>query len=293
MSKIKINMVGGGFQHDICSSALNTNKHIQWIRDRERPLDSSAEISIYIDNQIKLNPETHIPGKKNYGWLMESSAIIPHVINHVVNNVDLYRTRYKCIFTHDKNILKKSDIFKYVIPNAMPWIQNRKIYTKTKDVSIIVSNKNRPGVKGYEVRLNYLKKLLEKGIDHFGRGFKNELPWVYKFNGVTESGKLIGLKDYRFSFAFENDNYPGVFCEKLTDCFATGTIPIFWGNPEIGDFFDLNGMIIFNENLDIDSLNEDFYLSKMDSIRRNFELALNLPSSEDYIYENYLSYDNM
>ena len=67
MSKIKINMVGGGFQHDICSSALNTNKHIQWIRDKERPLDSSAEISIYIDNQIKLNPETHIPGKKNYG----------------------------------------------------------------------------------------------------------------------------------------------------------------------------------------------------------------------------------
>jgi hypothetical protein len=48
------------------------------------------------------------------------------------------------------------------------------------------------------------------------------------------------------SFAFENANYPGAFCEKLTDFFATGTIPIYWGNPDIGEFFDTNGIIIFD-----------------------------------------------
>jgi hypothetical protein len=285
---IKINMVGGGFQHDICSSALNHNKYVQWVKDSERHLDGSAEISFYIDNQILLNPDSHIPGKKNYGWLMESSAIIPNAINNVINNIDLYRERYECIFTHDKTILNRSDIFKYVIPNAMPWVRNRKIYEKTKDVSIIVSNKS--GVEGYSFRLNQLRRLSEiGGIDHYGRGFKNELPWVYNYNGIEESGKLIGLKDYRFSFAFENANYPGAFCEKLTDCFATGTIPIYWGNPDIGEFFDTNGIIIFDENLDINSLTEDLYYSKMDSIKKNFQLALDLPSSEDYIYDNYLN----
>jgi hypothetical protein len=48
-------------------------------------------------------------------------------------------------------------------------------------------------------------------------------------------------------------------------------------------------MIIFDENLDIDSLSKELYLSKMDSIKTNFQLSLDLPSSEDYIYENYLN----
>lgn len=271
-------MIGGGFQHEICSSALNRNKHIEWMKD------GSANISFYIDNEILLptNKST-----RNYGWLMESSTIIPSVINQVTNNINYYRENFECIFTHDIRILEKSDIFKFAIPNAKPWVQNRKIYDKTKDVSIIVSNKS--GLRGYNYRLAYLDKLIQiGGVDHYGRGFSNELPWTYEYNGITESGKLLGLKDYRFSFAFENDNYSNIFCEKLTDCFATGTIPIFWGTPDIGDFFDLDGIIVFDEKLDINSLNEDLYLSKMDAIKKNFELAINLPSSEDYIYENYL-----
>ena len=276
---IKINMIGGGFQHETCSSALNKNKYVEWVKD------GSADISIHIDNQIKIKPDVN---KINYGWLMESSEIIPDAINHVLDNIDFYRNNYECVFTHDKRILEKSDIFKYVIPNAMPWIRNRKIYDKSKNTSIIVSNKS--GISGYNFRLSCLKKILEDGgVDHYGRGFTNELPWVYEYNNIMESGKLIGLKDYRFSFAFENANYPGAFCEKITDCFATGTIPIFWGNPQIGDFFDLDGIIIFDKNLDINSLTEDLYLSKMDSIKRNFQLAIDLPSSDDYIYMNYLN----
>ena len=134
-----------------------------------------------------------------------------------------------------------------------------------------------------------MNKLIATGkVDHYGRGFANELPWSYEYNGIEESGKLIGLKDYRFSFAFENENYDSAFCEKLTDCFATGTVPIFWGSPNIGEYFDLDGIIIFDENMDVDSLSEELYLSKMDSIKRNFQLSIDLPSSEDYIYLNYL-----
>lgn len=275
---IKINMIGGGFQHDVCSSAMNTNKYVEWVKDM------SSNISIYIDNAI--NSDTD-PKKKNFGWFSESSAVIPKIIEDVKNNITVYKEKYEFIFTHDKRIIEiDPSFFKFTLPNALSWIKNKKIYTKTKNVSFIVSNKN--FTSGHNYRLEVLKKYKDKDMEHFGRGFKNELPWTINFNNIEENGKLLALKDFRFSFAFENDNYPSIFCEKITDCFATGTIPIYWGTPDIGEYFDTSGIIFYNDDLNIEDLNEDLYNTKLDSVRNNFDLIKNLLSAEDYLYINYL-----
>jgi len=274
----KINMVGGGFQHDICSSALNKNKFVEWDKN------GSSNISIHIDDGLRFAVDN---SKKNYGWLAESSSIIPNFINDVVSNIDSYKEKFELIFTHDKRVHEKDpEFFKLCIPNALPWIQNKKIYEKTKSCSIIVSNKN--FTSGHNFRLNALNQLPKDKVDHFGRGFQKELPWSINQNGIEESGKLSALQDYRFSFAFENDNYENIFCEKITDCFATGTIPIFWGTPSIGDFFDINGIVIFDDNFDFNKLDLDFYISKLDSIKNNFEICRTLLSAEDFIYKNYI-----
>jgi hypothetical protein len=262
---VKINIIGGGFQHDVCSSALNTNKYVNWVKD------GSANISIHIDHAI-LNPIDNT--KENYGWLAESSNIIPTVIEEVKRNTHLYKEKFKFIFTHDKRVMELDPtFFKFTLPNALPWIRNRKIYDKSKLCSFIVSNKRM--TDGHSYRLNVLHNLKSNKIDHFGRGFGfKELPWVIKDeNGLDES---------------ENGNYDSIFCEKITDCFATGTIPIYWGSPSIGEYFDLNGIIIFDENFNEDMLTEDYYESKKTSIINNFNATLELPSSEDYIYLNYL-----
>lgn len=278
---ININMVGGGFQHDVCSSALNKNTYVNWIKG-----NTSANISIHIDNGL-LAPVDK--SKENYGWLAESSSIIPQIIQNVVNNIDTYKEKFKYIFTHDKRVVEKDPtFFKFVIPNGKPWIQNREIYTKTKNTSFIVSNKLM--TSGHSYRRKVLDNVLKSGkVDHFGRGFGAlELPWSLMVNGIEESGKLAGLKDYRFSFVFENDNYNSIFCEKLTDCFATGTVPIFWGTPDIGEYFDVGGIIMFDDNFDVNTLTEELYNGKMEHIKNNFKLSNELPSSEDYIYLNYL-----
>jgi hypothetical protein len=276
---IKINMIGGGFQHDICSSALNKNKYVEWVKDE------SSSISIHIDNAI-LNPVNK--NKKNYGWFAESSNIIPQVINEVKKNIEVYKEKFEFIFTHDKRIVEiDGSFFKFTLPNALPWIQNKKIYDKSKLCSFIVSNKRM--TEGHNFRLNVLNNLKSNKIDHFGRGFGiKELPWVINNDGIEESGKILALKDYYFSMAFENGNYDAIFCEKITDCFATGTIPIYWGNPNIGDYFDNNGIIFFNENFDLDSLTTELYESKIESVKNNFYKTIELSSSEDYIYLNYL-----
>ena len=258
---------------------MNTNKNIDWVKNNH-----TADISFHIDNAI-FSPTNN--SKENYGWFCESSAIIPSVIKNVISNLSEYKKKYRNIFTHDRRILRiDKEFFKFNIPPALPWIQNRQIYQKTKGISFIGSNKKM--CKGHLFRQDIISKY-EDHLDHFGRGFKGkELPWTIDTPNGKESGKILGLKDYMFSIAMENDNYDDIFCEKTTDCFATGTIPVFWGTKNIGNYFDREGIVFLDEIDDLSKLTEEFYQSKIEHIKNNFKLINNLLSMEDYIFENYL-----
>lgn len=276
--KQKLNMIGGGFQHDICSSALNKNKYVEWMKD------NSAPVSIYIDNAILGNTDKT---KINYGWLAESSAIIPDTIKIILSNLTLFKEKYTFIFTHDRRLIDVSpQFFKFVVPNAKPWIQNKNLYKKTKLTSFIGSNKI------YCIGHSYRQQMISKYkdvVDHYGRGFYGkELPWTYIENNVEESGKLIGLKDYMFSIVMENDNYDDIFCEKITDCFAAGTIPVYWGTKNIKNYFDINGIIILDDKFEINMLTKEIYYSKIEHIKNNFNKCHELLTSEDYMVLNHI-----
>jgi hypothetical protein len=43
------------------------------------------------------------------------------------------------------------------------------------------------------------------------------------------------LSKYRFSLCFENMPMTGYVTEKLFDCFYAGTVPIYWGAPDINE----------------------------------------------------------
>jgi len=51
-------------------------------------------------------------------------------------------------------------------------------------------------------------------------------------HGPTAS-KSRTMGDYRFALCFENMILKGWITEKLFDCFFVGTVPIYWGEPEI------------------------------------------------------------
>lgn len=273
----KMNLIGGGFQHHIqCSSALNKNKYIEWV------IDGSSPVSVHVDEAIfwDLNPT-----KYNVAWLIESSAIIPHLIEKIKNNVNGVLDKFNMFMTHDVRLLYVSEKFVYVPTNALPWIQQKEIYNKTKNISMVGSNKIM--CPGHQYRQQIIQQY-QSTVDHYGRGFGGkELPWTYMENGIEESGKMLALKDYRFSIAMENDNYDTIFCEKLTDCFATGTIPIFWGSKKVTDLFNKDG-IIFLEDFNLDMCTEDYYMSKINAIKDNFERIHYMNSAEDYFYLNYI-----
>ena len=113
-------------------------------------------------------------------------------------------------------------------------------------------------------------------------------PWFGKGRGDMEiKDKEEGLADYMFSVAIENmDNW---WTEKILDCFLCGTIPIFYGTPNIGKWFNTDGIIILEDGFDIESLTPELYYSKMDAIKDNFQRGLPYEITEDYIWETYFA----
>lgn len=258
------NMIGGGFQHDVCSSAGSIPSCVDWIKDE------TALTSIYIDNAIYDVPNKN---KKNYAWLSEARSIKKELYEWCITNVDFIEEHYELLFTHDKSLLSLSPKFKYTICNARTWIKDPKMFEKSKLISMIASNKLQ--CEEHYYRQQIIEKFKDQ-VDHFGIGF----------NRISQ--KEEGLKDYYFSIAMENGNYPLMFTEKITDCFATGTIPIYWGTDKISSMFNPEGIIMLTDQFEIKDLSSDLYHSKYEAIQDNFYRVLELPIAEDYIYENYL-----
>ena len=270
MGRVMINMVGGGFQHDVCSVAYSVPKIVEWDK-----IHHLSEISIYIDygiSNIAVNKN-----KFNYAWLAESKTINSNLYGWCLNNVEYLEDNFKYIFTHDLSMIPLSNIFKLILAGLTPWIKDVQIHKKTKLVSMITSNKKTCEEHIYR---NEIANKFRNSCDLFGRGY-NEI-----------ERKEIGLNDYCFSIVMENGRYPYMFTEKLSDCFATGTIPVYYGCDEIGEFFDEKGIIKLIDDFDINELNFDLYHSKMQHIKNNFNKLKELQViPEDQIYEKYIKED--
>ena len=267
MSLLQFNLVGDTFTHLTggnkgYSVHGKESKHIKWVKDH--PL---AEGTFYIDNTINDGIGDGRKGLK-YLWLLESKHIKPGLVESIIDNKQLVEDTYETIFTHDQRLLALGDKYKWV-PAQGFWIKEPKIYEKTKMISMIASNKRM--CEGHVKRLGWVERIGDQ-LDLYGRGF-NEI-----------ADKEEGLCDYMFSVAIENGEYETYFTEKLLDCFATGTIPVYLGAPDIGDHFNKDGIIDLTEEFEV---SEEIYYSKMDAIKENLEKAKEMEVLEDFIYRRY------
>lgn len=248
-------------------------KNFKWVFNTH-PKNINEPV-IYFDDAIFRNMNDDYPGPK-YGWLGESSEIISHLVNGSVLNKDVLKLKYKNIFTNDRRVIEKDpEFFKYNPPASnMPWIKTPGLYNKTQLCSYITSFKQ--FTSGHIKRMELFEKLKDHPTfkDHvFGRNYRN-LP-----------DKLDGLKDYMFSIVVENSIYPKYYTEKITDCFATGTIPIYYGDKSICEDFDCNG-ILFIDEIDLSDLSPKLYLSRGESVINNYNLVNNLVTADDQIYNS-------
>ena len=97
---------------------------------------------------------------------------------------------------------------------------------KSRLISVISSSKN--SIPGHRERLKFVKKLKEhygERLDVYGRGISDM------------EDKLESLADYRFQIVIENSSYDHYCSEKIMDCVLAGTYPIYYGCPNLGEYF--------------------------------------------------------
>ena len=253
------------------TSDNNFNKNFHWVQD------GTGDIEMFIDRHIQLKTsDFHSLSKPSYGWLLESKTIIPEIYQWVEDYKSYLKLNFKGIFTHDAELSKKDpDFFLLTMCNAAPWVTDRNIHPKSKLISMISSDKS--FAEGHRHRLSLVDKY-RNGVDLYGRGIR------------TFSRKEEPLVDYMFSINIENAKYDNYFTEKLTDCFACGTVPIFYGSDAIVDeMFDSRGVIKLTHDFSIDQVSKDLYYDMMPYIKNNFEIACQIKTAEDYIEEKYFA----
>jgi hypothetical protein len=91
-----------------------------------------------------------------------------------------------------------------------------------------------------------------KTVDSAGRHLKNCDDLSFDAED-WERPKLEFQRRYKFSIAFENARHVGYTTEKLIHPLLADSVPIYWGNPEVGRYFNPNAFVDANR---IDSLDE-------------------------------------
>jgi hypothetical protein len=87
----------------------------------------------------------------------------------------------------------------------------------------------------------------------------------------------------QFHVAIESTKQDNYFTEKIIDALITKTVPIYWGCDNIGDFFNIDGIIVVHSVEDaiekINALTPETYKTMLPHIEENFELAKKYASS--------------
>jgi hypothetical protein len=205
-------------------------------------------------------------------WIIEPEIINGEDYKKVIDNQD----KIDYIFLHD--LSKKNQIdskkFVYVFHGGTHLRQEDiKIHDKSKLVSMIFSNKQ--WNRYHSLRHEFYSQIKEK-VDGFGTGCDKRIQF-----------KSEGLNDYCFSIAMENFDSPGLFTEKILDCFLSGTIPIFFGTDNIDEYFNGKGFFKFNtleELMQIlETLSFEKYQEMYEYVVENFEIAKKYMFPEVYI----------
>lgn len=273
----KMTAIGAGFHLHLSGNSDLTPQTFNWTSE-------DTPIKVFIDSAIIPGIEFIKPKNEiKVAWMGESRAIFYewYVKEHVFKSkqvVELLENSYDALFFADKDYCKLSPKFHFALAGSnLPWCKNKQIFEKSKMTSMIASTKQ---ITKYHILRHKYAEKFKNNIDLFGGALDSKRIGIGPWGDKSE-----GLNDYRFHIVVENDSYSTYYTEKLTDCFATGTIPVYFGAPDIGDYFNKDGIIILDDNFDINCLTSDLYQSKIDAVKDNFERVQNLVGADDLLYK--------
>lgn len=255
-----------------CSITGYPPKYFKWLYKCQPPLD----MCFFSDRATAQAEHLHSQIKRKVALLIEPKNFVDEVgyltvrrLMHVFDHV----------LTYDRSIIEELGPKAFWYPIGGCWIppEDRHLNWEKKGlVSIVASTKN--FAPGHKIRQEVVSKFRDK-ITAFGRGFNPVEP------------KTKGIAPFMFSVAVENGCVDTMFTEKLIDCFACGTVPIYYGTKRIADHFNMDGVIMFNSTEELgdilNTLTPERYASMHAAIRDNYCRSQHYYVAEDWIFETY------
>jgi hypothetical protein len=110
-----------------------------------------------------------------------------------------------------------------------------------KFCSFVISNAN-PKRAGR--RLDFFRRLSRyKPVDSGGKGLNN----IRRAIPPGAQAKYDFIRGYKFNLCFENKAVEGYTSEKLVEAMWARCIPIYWGNPKVGQEFNTRSFLSLND----------------------------------------------
>jgi hypothetical protein len=210
--------------------------------------------------------------------------------------------QYDMILTTEDEVIENCDNA-YFFPYGGTWLNKKKqnhpdslgefddsileqIQSKQFNVSFLTTS--HLGKTGYNLRQHVWKnrdKIKIPTLFYSSTRFKtdgNSFVGGGRFSDTLHDGVLpnddkINLFKSQFSIAIESSRENSYFTEKLIDCLLTKTVPVYWGCPNIGEFFDIRGIIHFKTHDEmiekLNKIDENTYQSMLPYIEHNYEVA--------------------
>lgn len=143
------------------------------------------------------------------------------------------------IFTWNDDLVDNQKFFKIHYPALTPRIENIPSFEEKKFCVIVCRRfKSSHPNELYSKRVKTIEFFEEKPIGELDLyGFYWEKKKYKNWKGPLHSSKLEKIKEYKFSICYENMcNVKGYITEKIFDCFAAASVPVYWGASNVTDF---------------------------------------------------------
>lgn len=252
---------------------INLPLHFRWVNAEEQFGDpqyaetASKDFVIYTDHCLTFPDKI---GKVKIAWVIEPEEYIPELYEYIRHNHD----EFDYVFTWNKELLQTHKKFIFLEPgNSWMRRDEPEIFNKTKLISMIASEKK--FMAGHCYR-RHIFETYAHVFDRYGRDT----------NPVKEISEAY--KDYKFTVVVENSRQDYMFTEKIITPMLCGTIPIYYGCPSIGDFFNMDGIFTFTTeqrfNQILNSISDETYERMLPAAIENFHTAKKYQLLEDNLY---------
>lgn len=263
MIKIKVSARGGSFSPNISQFVGNSENTYQNCRFYINDSLEEADVWFVMEDVDEEDSQCLVSPDRVFFLTAETSWMPNHYYSSTNSRrfIDQFSQLYTCHDVYKSNVVNTYPFLPWMINanhgqtvlgehdrniNVMREINN---LPKTKPLSVFCSAQ--VSTSNHRMRFRFvheLKSYFGKNIDWYGNGVN---PLAEKWDGIAP---------YRYTLALENQSVHNLFTEKIYDAFLGLAYPIYWGAPNLSDYFDedsfqhinirdLNGSIRIISNL--------------------------------------------